>query len=182
MPDINPTVLLGYAAAVLSLASSLYLWGRSRRAEVRLKELEVQRSQIDNTSDHIASADKMIDLVEKANEKVLSKQSEYYEKIIADLRESARREEDRYKKIIEGQNRTYEKLVRRLAQLENAVRNIGVCAYRDQCPVLSELQDVASVAADPDRADGLGRGDRTGARYDGDDTSRQFDDPGARGV
>lgn len=133
--------IISLSVAALSLASTIYAWRRKEEATVRLKELEVERSQIDNTTDHIASADKMVDLIEKTTEKVLAQQGEYYEKIIKQLKTD------------------YGKILNRLLKLEKAIQSISTCAYRSQCPVLERLQDGTASAEQPDRTDSGQRAD-----------------------
>jgi hypothetical protein len=117
--------------ALSGLVVSLVYARRMKKAEVRQKEIENDKSFIQN-------ADDMVELVRKATREV----SEVNGKFIEDLR----------KKIDE--------LYGKVEKLESAVAHIDVCPYRHQCPVMDELQKQQySVGARARKNGGENRGD-----------------------
>lgn len=136
-------------AALSSLVISLLYARRSRKAEVRQKEIENEKSFIQN-------ADDMVELVRKATREV----SEVNSKLIEDLRNKM------------------EKLDEKVEKLERAIGRIDVCPYRHQCPVMDELQKQESPAGSRKRKNSRTHyGNRQG--HDGSGAGGQLNDAGA---
>jgi succinate dehydrogenase/fumarate reductase flavoprotein subunit len=127
--------------ALAGLVTSGFYAKKARRAELRAKEIENQEGYINN-------ADLMVELVKKAN----AEAAEIQTKLIKELKT----ENEKFKKTA--------------SKLEQALKKITVCMYRDQCPVYDELQKQGSDQAgrtngdrgNPGRDPGYGPSGRKG--------------------
>lgn len=96
---------------LIGIFTSVLFARRAKKAEVRAREIENARGNINN-------ADLMIELVKKANAEAV----EIQQHIINELK----KENDNIKKIV--------------SRLEKALKSINRCTYRTDCPVYPELQ------------------------------------------
>ena len=103
------------------LGTVLYI-RRSKKAEVKAKEIENEKSDIDN-------ADAMIELVKKANAEA--------GKVQQDLINDLKKENEKFKNTV--------------CRLERAFDAIRLCDHRDGCPVYPELQKLRSSHGDENR-------------------------------
>lgn len=104
--------VINWVLTAIPTITSVYLYRRMRRGEVASQEIR-------NTLDHIDSADRLVDLVEKANEKAMERHKEYYESLINEV------------------TKKYEKII------TDAVKGIRLCRYWRDCTVLDLLQPPA---------------------------------------
>jgi len=109
--SIDYNSIISAISVLAGLIVSTFYARRAKKAEVYAKEIE-------NAAGYIADADKMIELVKKANAEV----AQSNEKLIDTLRE----ENEKTRKSIE--------------KLERAIKRIDLCPHRNQCPVYDELQ------------------------------------------
>lgn len=110
--------IINWVLTAIPTITSVYLYRRMRRGEVASQEIR-------NTLDHIDSADRMVDLVEKANEKAMEKHKEYYESLIKEI------------------TTNYERIIK------EAVRNIMLCPHQRDCAVYGMLRQASGK--EPDR-------------------------------
>lgn len=96
---------------LISISLSVLYAKKAKRAEVRAKEIENERSSIGN-------ADQMIELVKKANAEAA--------KVQQGIIEQLKTENAKFKENVE--------------RFEKALLSISRCPYRDSCPVYAELQ------------------------------------------
>ena len=131
---------------------SMFYARRAKKAEVYAKELE-------NAAGYISNADKMIDLVKKANAEVVLSN----EKLINTLQEEN------------------EKTRKSIGKLERAIKQIDRCSYRNQCPVYDELQKLEGNCADGGK-NNRRNNHRNHSGHDDRNSERPGADPGAAGV
>lgn len=121
---INEIVLL--ATTIAGLFTSLFYSRKAKRAEVHKQEIE--------------NADAMVNLIKKANEEAAALQK----KMMGELRAEYERiinvcaEQKNLNKELKHENEKFRKTAEKL---ERALNGIPRCPYRDNCPVLDELQD-----------------------------------------
>lgn len=101
--------VINWVLTAIPTITSVYLYRRMRRGEVASQEIR-------NTLDHIDSADRLVDLVEKANELAAEKHKERYESIIKEITEK------------------YEKI------LTEALLSIKLCPHQLGCTVYDQLR------------------------------------------
>lgn len=126
----NIGVIISNGVALVSLLTSVFYFKRARKAEIAAKELEVK-------SQEIGTADEMIELVKKANAEAL--------RIAQETAEINRKASEENKSIAEERKKDNEKLRKTISRLTSAVRAIGACTYRDQCPVTERMQGIEGV-------------------------------------
>lgn len=102
--------IINWVLTAIPTITSVYLYRRMRRGEVASQEIR-------NTLDHIDSADRMVDLVEKANDLAAEKHKQRYESIIKEITEK------------------YEKI------LTDALLKIKLCPHQLECTVYSMLRE-----------------------------------------
>lgn len=109
--------IINWVLTAIPTITSVYLYRRMRRGEVASQEIR-------NTLDHIDSADRMVDLVEKANDLAAEKHRERYESIIKEITEK------------------YERI------LTEALLQIKLCPHQLECTVYSMLRTTAHSGPD----------------------------------
>lgn len=162
---IEQIVLL--ITTIAGLFTSLFYSRKAKRAEVRAQEID--------------NADKMVELVKKANEEaaaiqkrmIVALQAEY-ERIVGVC--------DEQKKLNKELKHENEKFRKTAEKLERALKSIVRCPYSDKCPVLDELQDRENYHGLP----GTNKPDRNHSGstpgYGGRDSPGQCPDKSATGM
>lgn len=104
--------------AAVTTGYGLYQRKRAIRAEVGSKEIK--------------TADEMIELVKKAHEEAVQ--------LARDAAETNKKAAEEYKVIAEESKKDNERLRKQMSRIEKALKAVGLCDYRHQCPVTDRLQ------------------------------------------